>query len=246
MARLLTGGISLYMFATITTEAKSLHHKKTIAPQNSWKKHLVDVSQIEKSKGIAYKNRIRMQLAYYSSENFVGRPIDGYKANKCLLSLRAAQSLLKAQKSLLKKGYSLIAFDCYRPQKAVNEFVQWCQDISDTRTKQKYYPDIAAKQDLLKLEYIASKSGHSRGSTIDLGLVYLRDESLVDMGTTFDFFGEQSHTLYAGISPQQKENRSILLKAMESAQFMNYEKEWWHFTLRKEPYPKNYFDYDIE
>lgn len=243
---MLTGGIFLYMFATITTEAKLLHHKKALAPQSEWKRHLVDVSQIEKSKKIRYKNRIRMQLAYFSSNNFVGRPIDGYKANKCLLSMRAAQALLKAQKSLLKKGYSLIAFDCYRPQKAVNEFVKWCQDSSDISTKQKYYPNIPSKQDLLKLEYIASKSGHSRGSTVDLGLVYLRDESLVDMGTPFDFFGEESHTLFAGISPQQKENRSILLKAMESAQFMNFEKEWWHFTLRKEPYPKNYFDYDIK
>jgi D-alanyl-D-alanine dipeptidase len=234
------------MLHTGVSEAKSIVKAEKKPAKAAWRKHMVDVSELEKSRKIPFRKRIRSQLAYFTEANFVGKRIDGYLANKCLLSRKAATALLTAQAFLLKKGYSLILFDCYRPQKAVDHFVRWCGDSSDLRTKPLYYPAIATKQDLLKLEYIASKSGHSRGSTVDLGLVRLKDEELVDMGTAFDFFGEESHTLSPKVSVEQRKNRGILLRAMEKARFMNYEKEWWHYTLRKEPYPKSYFDYDIE
>jgi len=205
----------------------------------------VDLSEYEASEKVPANERVKIHMAYFTKENFVGRFIRGYKAKKCLLTKPAAVDLLKAQEKLLKQGFSLIMFDCYRPQKAVNEFVAWCYDESDTRTKKDYYPDIENKRDLLN-GYIASRSGHSRGSTLDLGLVHAETGKLVDMGSRFDFFGEISHTRSPLITAKQKANRERLLNAFEGTGFKNYSMEWWHFSLRDEPFKDTYFDFDVE
>ena len=186
---------------------------------------------------------IIVDLKYYSSENFTGRFVDGYLANKAILTNDAGIALSNAQKDFNKLGYSLILYDAYRPQSAVDFFVRWSTNLNDTLFKNLYYPDIK-KSNLFKLGYIAYKSGHSRGSTIDVSLVDITTNKEIDMGTIFDYFGIESHTFYDNLTENQKANRLLLYEIMSNNGFQNYSKEWWHYTLKNEPFQK-YFDFLI-
>ena len=186
-----------------------------------------------------------VELRYFTDHNFVGIPIEGYKSNRLILSKEAAEALKKVQEDLRNQNLCLIVFDGYRPQIAVDHFVRWAKNLGDTINKQEFYPEVE-KQFLFSEGYIASKSGHSRGSTIDLSIIDANTGELLDMGGFFDFFGEKSWTDNPDITEAQKQNRSILLTAMEKHNFRNYEKEWWHYTLRWEPFPDTYFDFLVE
>ena len=200
------------------------------------------------TKGFVYLSNIapsiKIELRYISNNNFIGKPIDGYNRNCIILSSKAAKAIRKIQQELLKKGYSLKIFDAYRPQQAVNNFVRWAKVLSDTLMKKQYYPDVP-KSELFNQGYIASKSSHSRGSTLDLTIINSKTKTELDMGSSYDFFGIQSHPYYKKISEKQKENRMLLRKIMLSNGFKPYENEWWHFTLKKEPFPKTYFNFPI-
>ena len=158
------------------------------------------------------------------------------------------KNLIKAgklsQDDLNKIGYSLILYDAYRPQSAVDFFVKWSSNINDTIYKNTYYPNIK-KSELFKLGYIAYKSSHSRGSTVDVSLVEIESKKEIDMGTIFDYFGVESHTFFNNLSKKQKLNRLLLYEVMSNNGFKNYSKEWWHFTLENEPFQK-YFDFPIK
>ncbi|MCL4148607.1 UNVERIFIED_CONTAM: hypothetical protein GTU68_040605 [Idotea baltica] len=189
--------------------------------------------------------KLRTDLRYYSENNFIGKPIDGYIKPKCILTKKAAEALKKVQEDFEKLGFGLLVFDAYRPQRAVNQFVQWAQDTTDTKMKEKYYPNID-KKDLFKEEYIAAKSGHSRGSTVDLSIVSLKTGHILDLGSDFDLFDEKSHVNFKNVTKNQRSIRLMLQRRMVKHGFKPHEKEWWHFTLVKEPYPDTYFDFSIE
>lgn len=178
-------------------------------------------------------------IRYFGTDNFVGTRVDGYKAPKCILTKKAASALSGVAADLKPFGLKLRIYDCYRPQRAVDHFVRWAGDMSDTKTKKKHYPKVD-KKNLFKDGYIASKSGHTRGSTIDLTIDGL------DMGTPFDFFSERTHTAYANIPRQARVDRLSLKLVMEKNGFGNYDKEWWHYTLKDEPYPNKYFNFPVE
>ena len=186
---------------------------------------------------------IIVDLKYFSSENFTGQYVDSYHTNKAILTSEAAMALSNAQNDFNKLGYTLILYDAYRPQSAVDFFVQWSSDLNDTIFKNKYYPDIN-KSSLFELGYIAYKSGHSRGSTVDVSLVDAITNKEIDMGTIFDYFGVESHTFYNNLSENQKENRLLLLQIMSDNGFKNYSKEWWHYTLENEPF-QQYFNFPV-
>jgi|TARA_R110002050_G_scaffold105292_1_gene214953 D-alanyl-D-alanine dipeptidase len=188
---------------------------------------------------------IQKELRYLSDNNFIGRKIDGYKNNCVIITEQAAHQLKKVQTELLKKGLSLKVFDAYRPQEAVNHFVKWAKVLSDTLMKQEYYPKVPKSQ-LFNQGYIASKSGHTRGSTVDLTIIDAKTGKELDMGSPYDFFGVQSHPLHSNLSKEQKENRMLLRKVMLENNFKPYENEWWHFTLRNEPFRNTYFNFSVE
>ena len=187
---------------------------------------------------------IIVDLKYYSNENFTGQYVEGYLSNNAILTKESALALSDAQDDFNKLGYSLILYDAYRPQRAVDFFVQWSNNSYDTINKRIYYPNIK-KSELFELGYIAYKSGHSRGSTVDVSLIEISTNKLLDMGTIFDYFGIESHTFFDDISEKQKSNRLILYEIMSNNGFKNYSKEWWHFTLKNEPYQK-YFDFLVK
>ena len=198
--------------------------------------------------GFVYLNdtddSIIVDLKYYSKENFTGQFVEGYLSNTAILTKESALALSNAQDDFNKLGYSLILYDAYRPQRSVDFFVQWSKNPYDTINKRIYYPDIK-KSELFELGYIASKSGHSRGSTVDVSLIEISTNKVLDMGTIFDYFGIESHTFFNDISEKQKSNRLILYEIMSNNGFKNYSKEWWHFTLKNEPYQK-YFDFLVK
>ena len=185
-----------------------------------------------------------VDLKYYSSENFTGQLVEGYHSNTGILTNEAALALSNAQDDFNKLGYSLILYDAYRPQRAVDFFVQWSKNQNDTINKRTYYPNIK-KPELFKLGYIAYKSGHSRGSTVDVSLVEISTNKELDMGTVFDYFGVESHTFFDELSEDQKANRLLLYKIMSHNGFKNYQKEWWHYTLKNEPFQK-YFNFLVK
>ncbi|MNB65231.1 D-alanyl-D-alanine dipeptidase [compost metagenome] len=187
----------------------------------------------------------RFDIRYYGEDNFVGRRIAGYKAPYAILTRQAADALKKVSDEVASKGYGIKIYDAYRPQKAVNDFIAWSKESSDIKMKQRYYPRLD-KKNLFRLGFIATKSGHSRGSTVDITLVNLRTGKLVDMGGPHDFFGELSYYNYPLLTNTQKQNRKLLKDAMEQAGFKGYSKEWWHFTLVDEPYPHTYFNFDVK
>lgn len=184
-------------------------------------------------------------IRYYSEYNFVGKRIDGYKAPLAIMSLKGVTALKKVSDELEKKGYLLLIYDAYRPQKGVNDFVRWSKDGKDTKMKNEFYP-LLDKRNLFKLGFISSKSGHTRGSTIDLSLVHKSTGKVVDMGGPFDFFGDISNHGTKLITKQQTGNRNVLKNAMVKYGFKPYSKEWWHYTLINEPFPKQYFNFDVE
>ena len=190
---------------------------------------------------------ILIDLRYYSKDNFVGKRVDGYEDEIVYITKEAAKALKNVQNELKDYDMSLKVFDAYRPQRAVNHFVRWAKDLNDKKTKAKYYPN-ESKNVLFKKGYIASKSGHSRGSTLDLTLVSTinNKKEELDMGTAWDFFSEKSATKYSKLTIEQKKNRLLLKSIMEKYGFVNYSKEWWHYTLKKEAYKDTYFDFIIK
>ena len=183
-------------------------------------------------------------MRYAGRHNFVGEPIAGYERPVCLLAREAAQALANVQADLGARGLGLKVFDCYRPRRAVAHFVRWARTIADVRNKAEFYPDVD-KRRLFELGYIASQSGHSRGSTVDLTLVRRPDNTEVDMGTPFDFFSPRSWPSDASVGVEARRNRTALASAMRRGGFRPYEKEWWHFTLRDEPFPNRAFDFSV-
>ncbi len=187
---------------------------------------------------------VQTEIRYATTHNFVGDKINGYEEEIALMTKEAAAALIGANNDLKEQGYTVKIFDAYRPQSAVNHFVSWSNDYDDQRMKSEFYPDLD-KSVLFSNGYIASYSGHSRGSTIDLTLVDLSTGEEADMGGSFDYFGSLSHPDYTGISSQQYENRMTLRNAMTGNGFAPLSTEWWHFSLNSEPYPYTYFDFPV-
>lgn len=212
---------------------------------------------------------IQLDIRYFSYHNFLGEKVEGYNSAKCILTREASEALSGVQKELSQFSLSLKIYDCYRPQRAVNHFVRWAKEIDNTKTKKEFYPEVD-KRNLFNEGYIDSKSGHSRGSTVDLTIIpmpapeqqeYTPGQRLsecylpasarfldnsIDMGTGFDCFDELSHTASVDIGTKQKINRLLLKTLMDKYGFRNFDKEWWHYTLKNEPYPDIYFDFPIE
>lgn len=184
-------------------------------------------------------------IRYAGKNNFLGRPVTGYRTAKCWLSREASSALSKAQRLAETQGLALLIYDCYRPQRAVNDFVQWVNSDEDEPTKAIYYPNVPRSK-LIDRGYIASRSGHSRGSTIDLTLIAIESRQPLNMGTPWDYFDARSHTASTEIDEDAARNRQVLKRIMKSAGFRAYYAEWWHFTLDNEPYPDTYFDIPIE
>ena len=185
-----------------------------------------------------------LEIRYYSTFNFIGERIDGYEQPVALLTKEAAARLKEAGEELAGRGYRMRIYDAYRPQKAVDHFMRWAKDVPDTRMKTYFYPDLD-KNELIPGHYIAEHSGHSRGSTVDLTLFDMTAEKEVDMGGTFDYFGELSHPDYRGITEEQYRNRMILREAMIRHGFRPLAEEWWHFTLENEPFSDTYFTFPV-
>ncbi|MBQ2042081.1 MAG: M15 family metallopeptidase [Firmicutes bacterium] len=184
------------------------------------------------------------EIRYYSTYNFIGDRIDGYEEPVALLTREAARALKTVAGEMNAQGYRLKIFDAYRPACAVRHFVLWGIEDLDLRMKPYFYPDLE-KQELFVKGYIASRSSHSRGSTVDLTLLDMKTGMEVDMGSPFDFFGEISHPDYEGITRRQYENRMLLRDAMLRNGFEPLDCEWWHFTLKDEPYPDTYFEFPV-
>ncbi len=188
---------------------------------------------------------IQVELRYFGSHNFIGQAIDGYNKPVAILSSRSIVALKKVQDELLNYNLSIKIFDAYRPQRAVNHFVRWAKVLNDTVGKNEFYPNVK-KKDLFIEGYIAARSGHSRGSTLDMTLIDRHTEIELDMGSPWDFFGKESWVAHEDLSAQQRSNRMLLQTIMKKHGFNNYPKEWWHFTLKDESFPETYFDFVVE
>jgi len=211
---------------------------------------------------------IKVEMRYLTYHNFIGRPIRGYRDPLCIVTRETAEALFEAQTRVRRQGYTLKVYDCYRPQRAVDDFVAWGKRLDDQRMKAEFYPRVD-KRNVFKDGYIATKSGHSRGSTVDLTLVRrpaarqeryhrgdkLRDCALprskrfrdnsIDMGTGYDCFDPLSHPFNGRVTGKQRANRLKLRRAMVAQGFKGLETEWWHFTLRGERYEDRYFDFPV-
>lgn len=185
-----------------------------------------------------------VDMRYFGEDNFVGRRVTGYEAPVCLLAGEAASALAAAQARLRPFGLGLKVFDCYRPARAVADFVAWAREPADTARKAAFYPELD-KSRLFELGYIAERSGHSRGATVDLTLVDAATGVELDMGTPWDLFSTRSWPMDASLSPQQRANRLLLRTIMLDSGFRPYDQEWWHFTLRDEPHADTYFDFPV-
>ncbi|MFB6850350.1 M15 family metallopeptidase [Streptomyces sp. NPDC056373] len=211
---------------------------------------------------------ILQEMRYVTEHNFVGERIDGYRQPLCILTRPAAEALHKAQRKLLRQGYTLKVYDCYRPQRAVDHFVRWAEDLDDLAMKGEFYPNVD-KTRLFADGYIAANSGHSRGSTLDVTLVRLPakptrpyhpreplvpcfaskgarfPDNSIDMGTGFDCFDTLSHTLDPRVQGAQRANRLLLKNTLEGLGFVNLPEEWWHYTFKPEAHPDTYFDFPV-
>ncbi|WP_243312436.1 M15 family metallopeptidase [Fundidesulfovibrio agrisoli] len=211
---------------------------------------------------------IPQDIRYHGSHNFLGRPVAGYEAPECILSRQAADALKAVADELAAGGQGVLVFDCYRPQRAVEDFVAWSKLPGDQKTKGEFYPNVD-KKDFFKLGYVAEKSGHSRGSTVDLTIIPLPapqpgayapgqpltpctapygqryNDGGIDMGTGYDCMDEKSHPLTGDVPAEAKANRLRLRELMVKHGFAPYDYEWWHFTLKNEPFPKTYFDFPV-
>lgn len=191
---------------------------------------------------------LRVELRYFTDHNFVGTRIDGYLGPRCILTRQAAEALKGVQEDLKPFGLALKIYDGYRPQRAVDHFVRWARDVSDTRMKNEFYPNVD-KASLFTEGYIADKSSHSRGSTVDLTIVPLEAGAAkegLDMGGTFDYFGPESWPDNPRLTPSRRAHRMLLQTVMREHGFQPYPKEWWHFTLKNEPYPDTAFDFPAQ
>ena len=211
-------------------------YRRLASPDHGGREHFVKISDVIPD--------VILEIRYYSTHNFVGRRIDGYLSPTALLTRQAADSLKVVSDELKARGYRLKIYDAYRPQCAVDHFVRWAADVPDTLMKRCFYPDVD-KNRLFELEFIMEKSGHTRGSTVDLTLFDMATGKDVDMGGPFDWFGQESHPDYTGISAEQYANRMILRDAMLRRGFKPLDSEWWHFTLRNEPFPDTYFTFPV-
>jgi D-alanyl-D-alanine dipeptidase len=183
-----------------------------------------------------------VEARYATAHNFVGVPIDGYEKPLCYMTRPAATALAQVVQDLEGRGLTLKVYDCYRPERAVAHFVRWARNFGDVKMKAEFYPQVD-KSTLFRDGYIASRSGHSRGSTVDLTLASRADGKALDMGTPFDFFSPRSWPSDRTIGSEAQSNRALLTQAMRKRGFRPYDKEWWNFTLRHEPYPETYFDF---
>jgi len=191
---------------------------------------------------------IKIELRYCTDNNFIGTPVDGYLKPRCIITKEAARALKRVQEELNPLGLGLKIYDAYRPQRAVDHFVRWARDLNDVKMKADYYPDVK-KEDLFTKGYIASRSGHSRGSTVDLTLISLQESEAgneIDMGTAFDLFDAKSWPGDLSVSASQRAHRLLHRVLMEKHGFQSYQKEWWHFTLKNEPFPNTYFNFPVE
>lgn len=188
---------------------------------------------------------ILIEARYHSEHNFIGKSINGYYSDSLILEINAAKALSKIQEKLKLKGYEIKLYDAYRPQKAVDHFVEWAKDLKDSAKKREFYPRVP-KSRLFEEGYIAEKSGHSRGGTVDITLVYSHDLSELDMGSPYDFFDPISWPSDSTVSPLQYNNRMMLKTIMEENGFKSLDQEWWHFSLKNEKFPHQYFDFDIK
>ena len=191
-----------------------------------------------------YVPHIVQEIRYYSTYNFIGDRIDGYEQPIALLTKEAARALKSVSNEMMVKGYRLKIYDAYRPDTAVKHFLLWGIEDTDVRMKPYFYPEVE-KQALFSEGYIARRSSHSRGSTVDLTLLDMSTGRELDMGSPFDFFGKISHPDYLGITEEQYDNRMFLRNAMLRNGFEPIACEWWHFTLRDEPYPDSYFSFPV-
>lgn len=189
--------------------------------------------------------QIQLEVRYFTTNNFVGEPIDGYRAPLVYMTRQAAQALNEVQARLERFGLGLKVFDAYRPQRAVDHFVRWAEDLDDERMKSRYYPAVD-KANLFSDGYIASRSGHSRGSTVDLTLIVLASGAELDMGTPWDFFDLASWPDSKAVTAQQQANRLLLRSVMMAAGFEPLSTEWWHFTLADEPFDSTFFDFPVQ
>ncbi|CAF2667190.1 unnamed protein product [Rotaria sp. Silwood2] len=212
---------------------------------------------------------IQVSLRYASEENFMGCVINGYYSNVSIVTEVAALALKQAQQLAKENGYELVIYDSYRPQKSVNHFIKWSEDTNVTQTKKDHYYPRINKEDTFKLQYIAKRSGHTRGSTVDLTIIPIGecllnplvpikrilndnstilflDDGTVDMGSSFDLLDEASHINSTLVNENHQQMRMMLKGIMEKAGFIVYEKEWWHYTLKNEPFPDTYFDFDVK
>jgi D-alanyl-D-alanine dipeptidase len=201
---------------------------------------LVDIRQLAPD--------VAEDIKYAGSDNFVGTPVDGYLAPKCLLLRPAAEALARVERDLHAQHQQLKLFDCYRPARAVKHFVRWAGDLDDERTKAAHYPTL--EKSALLGDYIAPVSGHSRGATVDLTLMQCDAADAhcqpLDMGTDFDYFGLLANTDSPEATPVQRANRQVLKHAMEREGFRNYAMEWWHYTLNPEPSPNIIYDVPVQ
>ncbi len=191
-----------------------------------------------------YVPSIIQEIRYFSTYNFIGDRIDGYEEPCAIITVEAARALKAVSNEAAVMGYRLKIFDTYRPAQAVKHFVLWGIEDLDQRMKTFFYPDLK-KQELFEKGYIASKSSHSRGSTVDLTLLDMKTGKELDMGSPFDYFNEMSHPDYKGVTEEQYENRMFLQNIMVRNGFEPIDCEWWHFTLKNEPYPDTYFDFPV-
>jgi D-alanyl-D-alanine dipeptidase len=200
---------------------------------------LVDATRFAPSLGV--------EMRYAGPDNFVGAPVDGYEAPRCLLSEPAARALGRVDAALRPEGLGLLVYDCYRPQRAVDHFVRWAAQPGDASTRARWYPAVP-KDELFARGYIARRSSHTRGSTVDVTLARLEPDGArraLDLGTPFDFFDPRAHTDSEAVPPEARRLRRRLRAAMDAAGFENLPQEWWHYTLRDEPYPDTYADVPV-
>lgn len=187
---------------------------------------------------------IRWDAKYATWDNFTGRPVDGYLANRIIGTQELCAALQRAQEEAASRGFGLLLWDGYRPQRAVDRFLQWSREPEDGRTKWRHYPNID-RASMFEQGYVATKSGHTRGSTVDLTLYHLATGELARMGGDHDLMDPISHHRARGVSRVEARNRVHLRRVMETCGFGAYESEWWHYTLKDEPHPDTYFDFPV-
>ncbi len=187
---------------------------------------------------------VRWDAKYATWDNFTGRPVDGYEVNRVVGSAAMAVALLEAQRRAGELGFGLLLWDGYRPQRAVDRFLKWSAEPEDGRTKQCFYPNID-RAGMFVNGYVAERSGHSRGSAVDLTLFRLDTGELAPMGGRHDLMDERSHHGARGVSRVEARNRETLCSVMEQSGFQRYDSEWWHYSLQNEPHPGTYFDFPI-